>query len=131
MTADKVTGDIIVVRDDAIYYYGANGRGSCYAYEGPKKLVNTFGTYVVLVSSPQGSMSNKSNNLRRFGGSQADDLFNTSTFALLDTDLKYIAYSESVVSQVKSLFIEWGDIFLLTLDGKVSLWHIYTPPCWR
>lgn len=121
MTSDKVTGDIVVVRDDAIYYYGTNGRESCYAYEGPKTLVNTFGAYVALVSSPQASMPNKSNNFRRFGGSQADDLFTTSTFALLDTDLKYIAYSESLVSQVKFLFIEWGDIFLLTVDGKVSL----------
>lgn len=121
MTVDKATGDIIVVRDDAIYYYGANGRGACYAYEGPKKLVNIFETYVALLSSPQASMPNKSSNIRRFGGSQADDLFTTSTFALLDTDLKYIAYSESLVSQVKYLFIEWGDIFLLTLDGKVSL----------
>ena len=120
MTTDKGTGDIVVVRDDAIYYYGANGRGTCYAYEGPKKLVSTFGKYVALLSSPQISPPNKSNALRRFGGSQADDLFNTSTFALLDTDLKYIAYSESLVAQVKSLFIEWGDVFLLTLDGKVS-----------
>ncbi|KAI4131009.1 MAG: hypothetical protein LQ347_003148 [Umbilicaria vellea] len=123
MTADKVTGDIVVVRDDAIYYYGANGRGACYAYEGPKRLVTIFETYVALLSSPQASMPNKSNNIRRFGGSQADDLFTTSTFALLDTDLKYIAYSESLVSQVKFLFIEWGDIFLLTLDGKLFRYH--------
>lgn len=120
MTFDNANGDIVVVRDDAIHYYGINGRGPSFAYEGPKQLVSIFGDYVALVTPPKASTPTKMNTLRRFVGSRRDDLYNTSTFALLDTDLKYIAHTETLISQVKALFIEWGDLFLLTLDGKVS-----------
>lgn len=119
MTVDRRNGDIVVVRDDAIYYYGPNGRGSCYAYEGPKKLVSIYKDYIALVSPPQSAAASRSSALRRFGGTQADDLFDATTFTLLDTDLKYVAHTESIVTQVKALFVEWGDLFVLTLDGKV------------
>ena len=120
MTVDKRNGDLVVVRDDAIYYYGVDGRGPCYAYDGPKSLVAIYKDYVALVSPPAASIAPaKSNTLRRFGGAQADDIFNTSTFTLLDTDLKFVAHSESLVSQIKTLFVIWGDLFTLTQDGKV------------
>ena len=121
MTVDKKNGDIVVVRDDAIYYYTIDGRGPCYAYDGPKSLVAIYEDYVALVSPPASASTAKSSALKRFGGAQADELFNTSTFTLLDTDLKFVAHSESLVSQVKSLFMIWGDLFTLTQDGKVSL----------
>ena len=120
MTFDAANGDIVVVRDDAIHYYGSNGRGPSFAYEGPKQLITMFGDYVALVTPPKESTPTEMSTLRRFVGSRRDDLYNTSTFVLLDTDLKYIAHTENLISQVKALFIEWGDIFLLTLDGKVS-----------
>lgn len=126
MTFDEVNGDIVVVRDDAIHYYGVNGRGPSFAYEGPKQLVSIFGDYVALVSPPKAAIPTKINGLRRFGGNRTDDLFNTSTFALLDTDLKFIAHTETLLSEVKALLIEWGDLFLLTLDGKVGLCLQYT-----
>ena len=120
MTFDETNGDIVVVRDDAIHYYGVNGRGPSFAYEGPKQLVRVFGDYVSLVSTPKTATPTKTNGLRRaFGGSRSGDLLNTSTFAILDTDLKFIAHTETFTSQVKSILIEWGDIFVLTLEGKV------------
>ncbi|KAI9821954.1 MAG: hypothetical protein M1827_002536 [Pycnora praestabilis] len=123
MTVDKRNGDIVVVRDDAIYYYGLNGRGPCYAYDGPKKLVSIYNDYIALISPPANSTLSKSNTLRKFGSSQADELFHTSTFTLLDTDLKFVAHSESVVDQVKALFSQWGDLFALTTDGKIYCYH--------
>ncbi|KAF4634433.1 hypothetical protein G7Y89_g3673 [Cudoniella acicularis] len=112
MTVDKRNGDIVVVRDDAIYYYGIDGRGPCYGYDGPKSLVAIYEDYVALVSPPITTVpSTKSSTLRRFGGAQADEIFNTSTFTLLDTDLKFVAHSESLVSQVKALFMIWGDLY--------------------
>lgn len=122
MTIDKRNGDIVVARDDAVYFYRPPGRGPCYAYEGPKNLVSIYKDYIVLVSPPQSSSLAKSSSMTRFGRSQADDVFSTSTFTLLETDLKFVAHSEALVSQVKGLFIEWGDLFILTLDGKVSVY---------
>lgn len=122
MTFDQSNGDIVVVRDDAIHYYGVNGRGPSFAYEGPKQLVSIFGDYVALVSPPKAATPTKPNVLRRaFGVGHTNDLLSTSTFALLDTDLKFIAHTGTLISQVKALLIEWDDLFLLTLDGKVSL----------
>jgi vacuolar protein sorting-associated protein 11 len=113
MTADKSNGDIVVVRD-------LDGRGPCVAFDGPKSLVKVYGDYLAIVSPPANTTASKSNTLRRFGGSQADDLFSTSTFTLLDIDLRFVAHSESLVSQVKAAFMIWGDLFTLTMDGKVS-----------
>lgn len=122
MTVDNDTGDIVVAREDAIYYYGVEGRGPCIGCEGPKSLVGIYGDYIALVSPPATSNSSlKSSNLRKFGGSQADEIFNTSTFTLLDTDLKFIAHSESLVSEVRALFVIWGDLFTLTQNGKVRV----------
>lgn len=121
MTFDHSNGDIVVVRDDAIHYYGINGRGPSFAYEGPKQLVSIFGDYVGIVSLPKSATPTKTNPLRRaFGGGRAADLLNTSTFAMLDTDLKFIAHTETLTTQVKAVFTEWGDLFLQTLEGKVS-----------
>ena len=119
MTIDESNGEIVVVRDDAIYYYGANGRGPSYAYEGPKQLVKTFRHYVALVSPPQAPVTSRLNPLRMFGGGATDDIFSTSTFAILDTDLNYVAHTESLASTIQAVFVEWEDMFLLTTDGKV------------
>lgn len=119
MTIDKRNGDIIVARDDAIYFYRPPGRGPCYAYEGPKKLVGIYKDYIVLVSPLQSHSVAKSKTLGDFKGSQMNDPFSMSTFTLLDTELKFVAHSETLVSQIKAWFVEWADLFILTLDGKV------------
>ncbi|KAL8705066.1 MAG: hypothetical protein Q9201_001792 [Fulgogasparrea decipioides] len=123
MTVDNDSGDIVVARDDAIYYYGVNGRGPSYAYEGSKQLVSIFGDFVALVTPPKSDAASKPSVLRRFVGGGPDDLYKSSTFALLETDLKYVAHTETLVSQVRTVFAEWGDLFLLTLDGKLFRYH--------
>jgi vacuolar protein sorting-associated protein 11 len=120
MTLDKDNGDIIIARDDAIYYYGPSGRGQPFAFEGPKKLVKLFGDFVALVCPPKVAQISNSSAMRRFGGTPVDDLLNTTSFTLLDTDLKFIGHTETLISQVRTVFVEWQDLFLLTLDGKVS-----------
>jgi len=123
MTIDKATQDVIIARDEAVYTYGVHGRGPVYAYEGPKKMIAVFKDYVALVSPPKANAVARSTSLRAFGSSQADDIFNTSNFTLLDTDLKLIAHQEALSSQVNFVFSEWGDLFVLTLDGKVSMFY--------
>ena len=121
MTIEKATRDIIVARDDAVYYYSRNGRGPSFAFEGPKKMITTFHDYVGVVCPPRVTQLSKSNTLRRLGGGEIDDYFATSSFTLLDTDLRYIAFTESLPSPVKTIFSEWGELFLMTMDGKVKL----------
>ena len=126
--------DIVVARDDAIYFYGPNGRGACYAYEGPKEMVHIFKNYVALVSPPasQPSTAPKSGGmtgtLKRLVGRGAttavtEDPFDVTKFTLLDTELKFVAHSERLISGVKQVFSTWGDLFVLTFDGKVHRYH--------
>jgi hypothetical protein len=118
MTVDKSTRDVVVARDDGIYYYGLHGRGLAYAYEGQKRSISIFKDYIALVSPPKTNTLARSAPMRAFGG-QADDFFSTSAFTILHPDLKYIAHQEALSSEVKFIFMEWDDLFIFTLDGKV------------
>lgn len=126
--------DIVIARDDAIYFYGPNGRGACYAYEGPKEMVNVFKNYISLVSPPASQPSTAartggvSDTLKRLVGrggapAAADDPFDVTKFTLLDTELKFVAHSERLVSSVRNVFSSWGDLFVLTFDGKLYRYH--------
>lgn len=119
MVHDRETGDIIVAREDAIYTYSPRGRGPSYAFDSPKSSINVFRDYVALVCPPWV----KSDSLRKLGAAPTEDMFSTPTFTLLDTDLKFIAHTEDLVSSVKSIFMEWGDLFLLETDGKIYRYH--------
>ena len=119
MAVDDSTRDVVVARNDAIYYYGPQGRAPPYAYQGDKKMVRVFRDYVALVSPPKASTIRASSALRDFGMGPADDAFDTSTFTLLNAELRFVAHQESLPSHVKDVFTEWGDLFVLTVDGKV------------
>lgn len=118
MTLDKETGDILIAREDAVYTYGPRGRGPSYAFESPKTSITSFRDYVALVCPPKAA-SRRGDLMRKYGVSPADEILGATTFTLLDTDLKFIAHSEALVSPMKQIFMEWGDLFLLTTDGKV------------
>lgn len=119
MTIDGATSDLIVARNDAVYTYSPSGRGAPFAFDGPKKLIKVFKEYIGIVCPPRVAQVSKSKTFRRLGGDEVDELFTSSSFTLLDTDLKYIAHTEPIAAQVKDVFVEWGELFLLTLDGKV------------
>ncbi|EMC91562.1 hypothetical protein BAUCODRAFT_151968 [Baudoinia panamericana UAMH 10762] len=122
MTLDPQSNEIVVARDDAIYTYGPRGKAASYAYEGAKKLVSICKDYVLIVSPPKNN-SATSTALRAFGGSQAEGIFNSTSFTVLNTDLKFIAHSEALSSQVNNVLSIWGDIFLLMIDGKLYRYH--------
>ena len=122
MTKDPTTNDLVIARDDAVYTYAPRGRGASYAYEGAKSMIEMYKDYVMLVSPPKNNLD-RSTPMRAFGSGQADDLFNTSTFAILNPDLKIIAHSEAIPAQVHALFTAWGDVYALSLDGRLFRYH--------
>ncbi|OJD16951.1 hypothetical protein AJ78_02933 [Emergomyces pasteurianus Ep9510] len=120
MTLDHETGDILIAREDAVYtYVSFGGRGPSFAFESPKTSINAFKDYIALVCPPRPALP-KSDTFRRYGGgSQAEDILTTSTLTILEPDLKFIAHSESLAARVKYVFMEWGDFFIVTVDGTV------------
>ncbi|KAF6813543.1 vacuolar membrane protein [Colletotrichum sojae] len=125
MTVDKKTGNVVVAREDAIYTYTLEGRGAPRAYESPKRLVSIYQDYVALICPPSSSAADKPTDTmrRRFGGGAADALFNASTFVLLEPDLRVTGHTQSLISPFKAIFQIWGDLFILTQDGKVNRYH--------
>jgi hypothetical protein len=116
MTIDHKTGQIVVARDNSLHYYTPHGRGPWFSVEGQKSMVKVFGDYVGIVTPAQ----DMSASFRRLGGSQAENLLNVTTFTILDIDLQFICQSQPFIAEVKSIFTEWGDLFVLTIDGKVQ-----------
>ncbi|KAJ6257977.1 hypothetical protein Dda_7767 [Drechslerella dactyloides] len=122
LTLDESSGNILVARNDALYYYGPDGRGPCYAYEGSKSLINSFGAYVILLLPPQVTSSNSlgvASSLRHIVGSRREAPFEVSTLAVLDTDLQFIAHIETFTGGVRGILYEWGDIHIVTSDNKI------------
>lgn len=121
MTQDERTGDIVVARDDALYSYTLEGRGAPKAYEAQKKMIYTHGQYVGLSCLPSSSATKDQATMRRRfgGGASGDNLFSASTFVLLETDLRVVAHTETMISPVRFIFEVWGDLFTVSEDGKV------------
>lgn len=119
MTVDQATKDVIVARDDAIYYYGLHGRGSCYSCDGKKQSLHTHKDYITLLVSSSTSSIAKST-LGAFGVNPTSDSYQASTILILNPDFHYLAYTGRLSKTVKSCFSAWGDFFVLTLDGQVG-----------
>jgi tetratricopeptide (TPR) repeat protein len=125
MTVDSRTGNIVVARQDAMYYYTMDGRGPATAYEAPKDSITVHGDYIAVISPPASAPARDESDKarRRFGSTTADLLFNTSTFQLLEPDLRIIAHTEAVISKVLAVFQIWGDLYTLTHEGKIVKYH--------
>jgi tetratricopeptide (TPR) repeat protein len=122
MTQDPQSSEIVVARTDAIYTYGLRGKTASFAKEGVKNIVGVCKDYIVIASPPE-SNSVPATSLRAFGGIKADQIFRSSSFTVLHTELKFIAHTEQVPSQIHKVFSIWGDIFLLTVNGKLYRYH--------
>ncbi|KAI9666733.1 MAG: hypothetical protein M1831_001508 [Alyxoria varia] len=118
MTVDTSTRDVILARDDAIYYYGLHGRGSCYSCDGQKTLLKSHKDYVIY-ACPSSSTSLSRSTLASFQPGRSGDVSQNTTFTILNTDFQFIAHTETVSSQIQRCFTVWGSLFLVTEDGRV------------
>lgn len=122
MTIDPATRDVVVARNDAIYYYGLHGRGSVHSCDGQKTLITTHHDYIALVY-PTATASISKSTLGGYNPASTTNTVNTSTMTILNTDFHFIAHTEPLPSLIKTCFAEWGDLFALTLDGKLFRYH--------
>ncbi len=130
--------DMVVARDEAIYICGAENRGSSYAYEGsstvvvmlayqtlcsgPKTSVHTHLNYLVIVSPPlTANATSASPTIRNFAarnvGASGTEVTKVTVF---DLENKFVAHSEAFVEGVREVFSQWGSIYVLSNDGKLS-----------
>lgn len=61
---------------------------------------------------------------QRTGGSSTSSTYDVSTdiakVTIFDPENKFVAYSGAFPEGVREVFCEWGEIFILTNDGRLS-----------
>lgn len=87
--------ELMIGREEAVYFYEVDGRGPCWAFEGEKKFVGWFRGYLLCVIADQRSGKN--------------------TFNVYDLKNRLIAHS-LVINEVSQMLSEWGNIILIMAD---------------
>jgi len=118
-TMDARARDMVVARDEALYLCTTDGRGACLAYEGHKSSIHTHLSYIVIVSPPFfPSASAASATVRHFvarAGSDSD----ITKVTVFDLENKLVAYSGAFKQGVRDVVSQWGNIYVLSTDGKL------------
>jgi hypothetical protein len=109
--------EMLVARDEAIYLYSPEGRGACYAYEGPKSYVQVYKSNLVIVSPP---MHPASAAVRRHHVPGTGDATDIAKIAVFDLQNKLVAYTGIFRHGIRNLFSQWGSTFVLEGNGQVS-----------
>jgi hypothetical protein len=130
---------MIIARDEAIYVVGTDGRGACYAYEGQTRRQSTSwlaadyahpGTksssythtdYLVIISPPFApTATSASATVRNFvARGQPQPNTDIAKVTVFDPENKLVAFSGTFVEGVRQVVSQWGDIYVLSNDGKV------------
>jgi hypothetical protein len=127
--------EMIVARDEAIYLYGPEGRGSCYAYEGepmpwgsltvgPKSAISVYMNNLIITSPPfYPSAASASATVRNYASKAAVAGIETSDIAkitVFDLANKLVSYSGTFREGVREVFCQWGSIYVYGRDNKAS-----------
>ncbi|KAJ2829374.1 Vacuolar protein sorting-associated protein 11 [Coemansia erecta] len=117
--------ELIVARDEAIYTYTADGRGPCFAFDAPKVLLRRFKHYLLLATAAPSSMApNLASGEDSLSADATDSRVysynDATTFTILDTKNKLVAYTGVVPGGVRGVATEWGSIFVLGGHGTMD-----------
>ncbi|EGC37991.1 hypothetical protein DICPUDRAFT_76416 [Dictyostelium purpureum] len=117
-------GSPIIARNDAIYFYNADGRGPCFGFQGVKTKVLWFRSYLVVVgyeSNNNALFPGTIGNAPGFsspGGSMGSMQTKNNVLNIYDLKNKYIGYTDKFET-INHICSEWGSIFIICSDGKI------------
>ncbi|KAK3753540.1 hypothetical protein QZH41_018510 [Actinostola sp. cb2023] len=101
---------IIVARNEALYFYQADGRGPCLAFEGDKKMITWLRGYLVVVS--------RDSKLQRPPTGLSAETKVANIVTVYDIQNKFIAFT-GTVSEVFDVLCEWGNLYIVTTDHRI------------
>lgn len=107
-----------VGRDSAVYFYYTDGRGPCLAFVGHKMILYRFKSYLVMVSRETSKQIDTNRAIINRWATTDDKAERSVQLNIYDTRNKFIAHS-SEIPDVQELFSEWGQLFVVTVDGRV------------
>mmetsp|Transcript_3507 Transcript_3507/g.9503 ORF Transcript_3507/g.9503 Transcript_3507/m.9503 type:complete len:1008 (+) Transcript_3507:108-3131(+) len=91
--------ELILADDQGVFVYELDGRGSCFGFEGNKKMLLWFRSYLCVISAQDGP-------------NPLDSL------QIYDLSNKFVAFNGSF-ERVTHIVAEWGSIFVLTADRRL------------
>ncbi|KAJ2726977.1 Vacuolar protein sorting-associated protein 11 [Coemansia sp. Benny D115] len=120
--------ELIVARDEAIYFYTVEGRGPCFAFDAPKVLLRRFKHYLLLATAAPSTMvaptlaniADSTGSLLQEAESHVYSYNDATTFTILDTKNKLVAYTGVVAGGVRGVATEWGSVFVLGGHGTLD-----------
>jgi hypothetical protein len=93
-------GDAVIARDEAVYFYMPESLGACFGFEGRKRSVLWFRSYLVTVSDA--------------GNVPA------ASISVYDLKNKFVAYTEAKLpTSIRHVVAEWGSLFVICADGSM------------
>ncbi|CAG8604564.1 4777_t:CDS:10, partial [Ambispora gerdemannii] len=123
------THDMVIAKDEAIYFYTPDGRGPCFVYEGTKTSVIWFKFYLIIVSPPASQPTRLTVSTRPALSLGANNTTSPATpksptyeltkVTIFDTVNKFIAYVGNFSQGVRTITCEWGAVYILGMDGKL------------
>ncbi|CAG8474557.1 8204_t:CDS:10 [Ambispora leptoticha] len=122
------THDMVIARDEAIYFYTPDGRGACFVYEGTKTSVIWFKYYLIIVSPPVSQPTRLTASTRsalslginnNTTPKSTPPAYELTKVTIFDTVNKFIAYVGNFSQGVRTITYEWGAIYILGMDGKL------------
>ncbi|KAG4305214.1 hypothetical protein PORY_001384 [Pneumocystis oryctolagi] len=113
-TMNQKNNDIIIVRNDAIYIYGIDNKNVCYAYNCSKSKVFVNDNYIFIFSLPCSSSSVTSG----IANVNSQNVLDVSQLIIIDSVNKFIAHLSNFEFFLKTIFIEWGSVFVFSKNGQ-------------
>ena len=100
---------VAVGRDEAVYFYGRDGPGGCYVFQGPKRRIAWYKHYLVVLCAGSGGAGGGASK----PGQKGDEL------RVYDLRNKLVAFSTVISRPVVHMLVEWGSLFVLCDDGRM------------
>eukprot|EP00124_Ichthyophonus_hoferi_P000529 Ihof_evm7s20 gene=Ihof_evmTU7s20 len=99
-------GDMLLGRNECVYYYEETGRGPCYVFDGEKRYLHWMGHYLLIVSTAKMIPRTTSNSMF------------TDTVIVYDMTNRCVAFT-GAMPHITKVISEWGCAFLLTSDNEL------------
>ncbi|RKO86818.1 hypothetical protein BDK51DRAFT_22887 [Blyttiomyces helicus] len=120
LTPQDTSQEMVIGRNEAVYFYGLDGRGPCFIIDGPKTCLTWFRGYLAIVT--RGPSPSTTSTVPE--DPDAPDAAVGTLLTLYDLKNKFIAYTGSFRSGARAQGIrcvlgEWGELFVVTEDRKM------------
>ncbi|PVV04346.1 hypothetical protein BB560_001154 [Smittium megazygosporum] len=112
--------ELIVAQDEAIYFYNADGRGPCLAFEGPKNSINVLENHIFISAQNEINGDLEANQNSLYQTSLSELASQANVFYIFDYKNKLISFQSLVPGGIKNVLVAWGSVFVFQNLGSID-----------